>query len=111
MRFNEAFNGMLPAAIEKFEELLVAVPKAKVVKGYDVDAGPDSLFAWGCACRMVAPDMDALQTSAKKLGITCLGDGNMTYAGERKIADFKAFRVDGRLALKSEKELEMEVMK
>ena len=109
MRFREGFNGMLPAAIEKFEELLVAVPKAKVVKGYDVDAGKDSYFAWGCACRMVAPDMDALQAAAGKLGITCLGDGNMTYAGERKIADFKTFRVDGRLALTPEKESEMEV--
>ena len=107
MHFRKELNGMLPAAIEKFEKLLENVPDARVVRGYNVDEGKDSFFSWGCACQMLTPDMKKLQTEAEKLGITWLGKGNMVYKKERTIADFKTFRVDSRLKLRTEKEMDI----
>ena len=44
-------TGMLPAAIEKFEELLTVAEDLSpvVTKGYDSSTGLDSFFVWG-AC-------------------------------------------------------------
>jgi len=100
---------MLPAAIEKFEALLENIPDARVVRGYNVDEGKDSFFSWGCACQMLAPDMKKLKAEAEKLDITWLGKGNMVYKEERTIADFKTFRVNSRLKLVSEKEMDMDL--
>ena len=46
MNFRKELNGMLPAAIEKFEALLENIPDARVVRGYNVDEGKDSFFSW-----------------------------------------------------------------
>ena len=109
MHFRKELNGMLPAVIEKFEKLLENIPDARVVRGYNVDEGKDSFFSWGCACQMLASDMKKLQTEAEKLGITWLGKGNMVYKKERTIADFKTFRVDSRLKLRTEKEMDIDL--
>ena len=103
------FTGMLPAAILKFEELLVAAELEElspiVEKGYDSTAGQESFFAWGCACRITASDMEALQTAAEDMGITWLADdGSMAYTGGRTIEDFKTYRVNGNLELMPEEE-------
>ena len=105
MHFRKELNGMLPAAIEKFEKLLENIPDARVVRGYNVDEGKDSFFSWGCACQMLAPDMKKLKAGAEKLGITWIGKGQIVYKKERTIADFKTFRVNGSLELTSEAEM------
>jgi hypothetical protein len=95
-------TGMLPAAIEKFEELLTVAEELSphVTKGYDSSMEQDSFFAWGCACQIAASDMTALQAFAKALGITWLDDdGSMAYTGGQTINDFKTFRVNGNLEL------------
>lgn len=114
------FTGMLPGAIEKYEELL-AIPEVAaldpvVVKGYDASAGKNSFFYWGAACRISCSDMAQLKniTSlglggtlpapvAKSLGIVWLSDdGDMAYTGGLSIDDFKTFRVNGNLELMPE---------
>jgi len=108
MEIRKEFTGMLPAAILKFEELIAAAEELSpvVVKGYDVDAGPDSFFFWGCACRITASDMPALKTFAEALGITWLSDdGDMAYTNKQTIKNFKTFRVNGDLVLMPEEEV------
>ena len=102
MRVRKMFDGMLPAAIRKFEELLKAAEKAGlrpvVEKGYDATAGKDSYFYWGCACRITCDDMAQLKTLATGMGITWLNNnGDMAYTNKRKLTDFKAFKVNGEL--------------
>ena len=109
MTIRKEFTGMLPAAIQKFEELLAAVAELNpvVVKGYDVTQGKDSFFYWGVACQItVAPDdMDELQLEAEGLGITWLSDnGDMAFTNGLTIEDFKTYRVNGDLELTPEKE-------
>ena len=103
------FTGMLPGAIQKFEELLVAVAKLNpvIAKGYDCTTGKDSFYYWGVACRItVAPDdMDELQSEAEALRITWLGDGDMAYTNGLTIEDFKTYRVNADLELTPEKEV------
>lgn len=125
----EEFTGMLPAAIEKFEELLKAVPKSRVVRGFHGAAGYDDLRSWGVVCN-IEGDLESLKTAAIKLGIDWLGgekssvadvafDSAKTaaeklgvsvkeshafaYTAGLKIDDFKTFRVDGNLKLMDEK--------
>lgn len=108
MEIRKEFIGMLPAAIEKFEELLTSTEDLSpiVEKGYNVDAGQDSFFSWGCACRITAADMTALKTGADILGIAWLSDdGDMAYTNGRTINDFLTFRVNGRLELMPEEEV------
>jgi len=112
MEIKKEFTGMLPAAILKFEELFTAAEKEgispSIEKGYDSTAGQDSFFAWGCACRMTASDMKALQTLAEALGITWLDDdGDMAYTNKQTIKNFKTFRVSGDLVLMPEVEEEV----
>lgn len=102
------FTGMLPAAIEKFQKLLATASNLSPVvkKGYDSDAGQDSFFAWGCACRITANNMTALKVKAAALGITWLSDdGSMAYTDGLTIDDFKTFRVNGDLVLMPEEEV------
>ena len=69
-------------------------------KGYDVDAGEDSFYAWGAACRITCSDMAVLKNLAEGLGITWLSDeGDMAYTGGLTIDDFKTCRVNGELNL------------
>lgn len=106
MKIEKEFTGMLPAAIAKFEKLLIAIPDATIEKGYNVDAGKDSFFAWGCACRITANDMANLKSKAEMMDITWLSnDGDMAYTNNLTINDFKTFRVNGDLVLMSEEEV------
>ena len=110
MTIRKEFTGMLPGAIQKFEELLTAVAELNpvVAKGYDVTQGKDSFFYWGVACRItVAPDdMDELKAEAEGLGITWLSDnGDMAYTNGLTIEDFKTYRVNGDLELTPEREV------
>ena len=107
MTIRKEFTGMLPGAIQKFEELLTAVAELNpvVAKGYDVTQGKDSFFYWGAASRItVAPDdQDELQAEAEALGITWLsGDGDMAFTNGLTIEDFKTYRVNGNLELTEE---------
>ena len=110
MTIRKEFTGMLPGAIQKFEELLTAVAELNpvVAKGYDVTQGKNSFFYWGVACRItVAPDdMDELKAEAEGLGITWLSDnGDMAYTNGLTIEDFKTYRVNGDLELTPEREV------
>ena len=109
MAIRKEFTGMLPGAIQKFEELLVAVAELNpvVVKGYDVTQGKDNFFCWGAACQItVAPDdMDELRSDAEALGITWLSDnGDMAFTNGLTIEDFQTYRVNGDLELMPEQE-------
>ena len=110
MRIRHEFTGMLPAAIEKFEKLLVDVDVAKlspiVAKGYDSWAGLNSFFYWGAACQIQCAQMSQLKKKAKALGITWLSnDGDMAYISGLTILDFQTYRVNGALELTPEKEV------
>ena len=101
------FTGMLPGAIEKFEELLTTVTELNpvVLSGYDSAAGKDSFAYWGCGCRIQADDMEALQKETESLGIAWQSDdGDMAYTKGLTVDDFKTFRVNGALELTPEKE-------
>jgi hypothetical protein len=107
MAIRKEFTGMLPAAITQFEDLLTDVTELNpvVAKGYDADAGKDSFFYWGCACRITADDMVALKAKAESLDITWLTDaGDMAYTNGLDIDDFKTYRVNGNLELTKEEE-------
>ena len=77
------FNGMLSAAISKFEELLDAAKDLSpiIIKGYDSAAGKDSYFYWGCACQITCSDMGALKVFAESLDILWADDdsGEMAF--------------------------------
>lgn len=108
MSIRQKFTGMLPGAIEKFEELLAAVEASDstVIKGYDPSAGQDSFFYWGAACQIQCADMAQLRTAAEGMGITWLsGDGEMAYANGLTIEDFQTYRVNGVLELTPEREV------
>ena len=100
------FNGMLPAAISKFEELLDAAKdlNPKIIKGYDSTAGKDSYFYWGCACQITCSDMGALKVFAESLDILWADDdsGQMAFTNNLDINDFKTYRVNGQLELTEE---------
>jgi len=100
------FNGMLPLAISKFEELLDATKdlNPKIIKGYDCTAGKDSYFYWGCACQITCSDMNALKILAESLDILWADDdsGQMAYTNNLDINDFKTYRVNGQLELTEE---------
>lgn len=101
------FTGMLPGAIEKFEELLYAAAalEPKVVAGYDASKGKDSYFYWGAACRIQCEDMEVLKAAADELLILWLSDeGDLAYTNGMSIDDFQTFRVNGNLELMPEKE-------
>lgn len=100
------FTGLLPGAINKFEELLSAAAELNpsVRKGYDSAAGKDSFFYWGAACRIHADDTGVLNAIAEDLGITVLSDGDFAYTNGLTIEDFQTFRVNGDLELTPEKE-------
>ena len=110
MAIRQELTGMLPGAIQKFDELLSAVAGLSpvIIKGYDVTQGKDSYYYWGVACQItVAPDdMDELQLEAEALGITWLSDnGDMAFTNGLTIEDFKTYRVNGDLELMPEKEV------
>lgn len=104
------FNGMLPVAISKFEELLETVKdlNPKIIKGYDSTAGKDSYFYWGCACQITCSDMNVLKDFAESLDILWAEDnsGQMAFTNNLDITDFQTYRVNGQLELTEEIEKE-----
>jgi len=104
------FNGMLPAAINKFEELLLLVAdlNPQIIKGYDSTAGKDSYFYWGCACQITCSNMSSLKDFAESLDILWADDdsGEMAFTNGLDITDFKTYRVNGNLELTPEIEKE-----
>lgn len=108
MPIRQKFAGMLPEAIEKFEELLAAVEASnpQVIKGYDPSVGQGSFFYWGAACQVQCADMEQLRTAAEGMGIIWLSDdGEMAYANGLTIEDFQTYRVNGDLELAPEREV------
>lgn len=108
MQSRREFVGMLPGAIEKFQELLGATEgiDPTVIKGYDSSAGIGSFFYWGAACRIQCADMAQIRTAAEGMGITWLSDeGEMAYTNGLTIEDFKTYRVNGVLELTPEGEV------
>lgn len=103
----QEFTGMLPGAIEKFEELLekVADLEPKILRGYDASAGRDSYFYWGVACRIQCADMETLKAEAENLMILWLSDdSDLAYTNGLSIDDFQTYRVNGNLELMPERE-------
>jgi len=100
------FTGMLPAAIDKFEELITLAKDLNpiVVKGYDASQGEDSFFFWGCACQVTCSNMSKLKALAESLDILWATDdlGCMAYTKGLTIEDFKTYRVSGDLELMPE---------
>ena len=102
--------GMLPAVIEKVEELLASASALNpvVVSGYDATRDEDSLAHWGVACRITSDKPAALKTKATALGFLWLsGNGDVAYTNGLTIDDFKTFRVNGELELTPEKKEEV----
>ena len=103
----QEFTGMLPAAVNKFEELLTQVTELhpQIVQGYNSSAGQDSYFYWGCACTIQCDDMVQLKAEAESLNITWLSDnGDIAYTNCLDVNDFKTYRVNGNLELTPEQE-------
>lgn len=103
MSIRKEFTGMLPAAIQKFEELMEIAEELnpQITKGYDSTAGIDSYFYWGCACQITCSDMVELKDLAESIGIIWADDnsGQMAYTNGLDINDFKTYRVNGQLEL------------
>lgn len=106
MSIRKEFTGMLPAAIQKFEELMEVAKELnpQITKGYDSTAGTDSYFYWGCACQITCSDMVELKDLAESIGIIYADDnsGQMAYTNGLDINDFKTYRVNGQLELTEE---------
>lgn len=104
------FNGMLPAAITKFEELLLAAKdlNPQIIRAYDSSAGKDSYFYWGCACQIKCSNMTSLKEFAESLDILWSQDdsGEMAFTNNLDIDDFKTYKVNGNLELTPEIEKE-----
>jgi hypothetical protein len=100
------FTGLLPAAINKFEELMTGILglSPEILRGYDISGGRDDLFFWGCACQIRCNDTAALKAAAESIGITWLNEGAMAYTKSLTIDDFKTCRVTGNLELMPEEE-------
>ena len=107
MMIRKEFTGMLPAAIEIFNQLIEKANglNPHVLRGYDCQAGKESFFYWGAAAQITCENMKKLRSAAEKLGVVWLDDdGSMACAGGLTIEDFKTYRVNGALQLMPEKE-------
>lgn len=106
LEVRKEFTGMLQAAINKFEEVIVSIEDLNpiVVKGYDPSQGEDSFFFWGCACQITCSNMQQLKESAEAFDILWAIDdsGCMAYTKGLTIEDFKTYRVNGDLELMPE---------
>lgn len=102
----DEFTGMLPGAIEKFEQLLTRLDglNPKVVDGYASHKGEDDLRTWGIVCNILCDDMQRLAEEAASLGITVQADGSLSYTNGLTIDDFKTYRVQADLTLVEEEE-------
>ena len=100
------FTGMLPGAIEKFEQLITRLDglNPKVVDGYQSHGGEDDLRTWGVVCNIECDDESKKLTEAAGLGITVRADGSLAYTNGLTIDDFKTYRVQADLTLAEEEE-------
>ncbi len=100
------FTGMLPGAIEKFEQLITRLDglNPKVVDGYQSHKGEDDLRTWGVVCNIECDDEGKKLTEAAGLGITVRADGSLAYTNGLTIDDFKTYRVQADLTLAEEEE-------
>lgn len=100
------FTGMLPGAIQKFEELFTALEAAglhpRITGGYAGHGGDEDLRTWGVVCDMQCDDPDALATAATDLGIAVAQDGSLSYTAGLTIDDFQTLRVGPDLTLQPE---------
>jgi hypothetical protein len=106
LEIRKEFTGMLQAAIDKFEDLLILAEALNpiVIKGYDSSQGDNSFFFWGCACQITCTDMPQLKTLAESFDILWADDdsGCMAYTNGLDINDFKTYRVNSNLELMPE---------
>ena len=100
------FTGMLPGAIEKFEQLITRLDglNPNVVDGYASHGGEDDLRTWGVVCNIECDDESKKLTEAAGLGITVRADGSLAYTNGQTIDDFKTYRVQADLTLAEEEE-------
>ena len=100
------FTGMLPGAIEKFEQLITRLDglNPNVVDGYASHGDDNDLRTWGVVCDITCDDMDKLLEEAANLGITLQQDGSLAYTNGLTIDDFKTYRVQADLTLAEEEE-------
>ena len=100
----EEFTGMLPGAIEKFEQLMTRLDglNPKVVDAYASHKDENDLRTWGVVCNIVCDDAEQLTNAAADLGITIQADGSLAYTNELTIDDFKTYRVQADLTLAPE---------
>ena len=100
------FTGMLPGAIEKFEQLMtrLAALNPKIVDGFSSHGDENDLRAWGVVCNIECDDEKVLLTEAAGLGITVQADGSLAYTAGLTIDDFKTYRVRADLTLAEEEE-------
>jgi hypothetical protein len=100
------FTGMLPGAIEKFEQLMTRLDglNPKVVDAYASHGDGDDLRTWGVVCNIVCDDTQRLAEEAASLGITIQADGSLAYTNGLTIDDFKTYLVNGYLELIPEEE-------
>lgn len=87
----------------KFEDLLSAVPNARVVKGFQ-GGRHDDLRTWGVVCD-IAGNAPTIRAKAEELGITWLGGNSYAFMNGLTIDDFKTYRVNGDLELMPEEEI------
>jgi hypothetical protein len=105
----DAFTGMLPGAIEKFETLFETLKSAglnpRITGGYSTHGSDDDLRTWGVVCNMQCDDDAILSAEAAALGIEIRGDGSLAYTNGLTLADFKTNRVTADLTLQSQEEV------
>jgi hypothetical protein len=100
----DEFTGMLPGAIDKFEELLVRLDGRNpvVIAGYQIHGNENDLRTWGVVCNIRCDDMDLLAAEAEEMGITVQEDGSLAYTNGLTIENFKTNRVGADLTLLEE---------
>ena len=100
------FTGMLPGAIEKFEQLITRLDglNPNVVVGYASHGDEDDLRTWGVVCNIDCDDESKKLAEAASLGITVQADGSLAYTNGLTIDDFKTYRVQADLTLAEEEE-------
>jgi hypothetical protein len=100
------FTGMLPGAIEKFEQLMtrLAALNPRIVDGFSSHGDENDLRTWGVVCNIECDDEKVLLAESAGLGITVQADGSLAYTGGMTINDFKTCRVQADLTLAPEME-------
>ena len=100
----EEYTGMLPGAIEKFEQLMTRLNglNPRVVDAYASHKDENDLRTWGVVCNIVCDDAEQLADAAADLDIDIQEDGSLAYTNGLTIDDFKTYRVQANLTLTEE---------